>query len=57
MFYGFESLRSGKYNESLLSVIEECEDVLLVLSPGGLDQCDDENDWMRREILYAYACD
>ena len=38
VFYDVESLRSGDFNEKLLSVIEKCEDVLLILPPGGLDR-------------------
>ena len=34
VFFDVESLRSGDFNTKLYSVIEECEDFLLVLSPG-----------------------
>ncbi len=58
VFYDVESLRSGNFNEKLLEVIEECEDVLLVLPPGGLDRClQDETDWVRREIVHAISCE
>ena len=57
VFYDVESLRSGDFNEKLLSVIEKCEDVLLILPPGGLDRCiTDENDWVKREIEHAMKC-
>lgn len=57
VFYDVESLRSGDFNEELLSVIEECEDVLVVLPPGGLDRCiTDEKDWVRREVVHALKC-
>lgn len=57
VFYDVESLRSGNFNEKLLEVITECDDVLLVLPPGGLDRClNDENDWVRREIEHALKC-
>lgn len=56
VFYDIESLRSGDFNTKLLEVIEECEDVLLVLPPGGLDRCVNEDDWVRQEIAHALKC-
>lgn len=57
VFYDVESLRSGDFNAALLSVIEECEDMLVVLPPGGLDRCiSDEKDWVRREVVHALNC-
>lgn len=58
VFYDVESLRSGNFNEKLLEVISECDDVLVVLPPGGLDRCiADESDWVRREIVHALKCE
>lgn len=56
VFYDIESLRSGDFNTKLLEVIEECEDVLLVLPPGGLDRCVNKDDWVRQEIAHALKC-
>lgn len=53
VFYDVESLRSGKFNTQLLSVIEECTDVLVVLPPNALDRCVSEEDWVRQEIVHA----
>lgn len=54
VFYDVESLRSGDFNEKLLDVIAECEDMLLVLPPNGLDRCiGNPQDWVRREIAHA----
>lgn len=53
VFFDVESLRSGDFNVALFSVIEECRDFLLVLSPGALDRCENENDWVRLEIEHA----
>ena len=53
VFYDLEVLRSGRFNEALLSSIESCKDFVLILSPGALDRCDDENDWVRKEIAEA----
>lgn len=58
VFYDVETLRSGDFNKALLTVIEECSDVLLVLPPGGLDRCiNNENDWVRQEIAHALRCE
>ena len=53
VFYDIESLASGKFNSKLLEVMDECSDVLVILPPGGLDRCKDEEDWLRLEISYA----
>lgn len=53
VFLDVESLRSGKFNEQLYAVIEQCSDFILILPEGGLDRCTNELDWVRLEILYA----
>ena len=53
VFYDLEVLRAGKFNEALLSSIDSCKDFVLILSPGALDRCNDENDWVRKEIAEA----
>lgn len=53
VFLDMESLGSGKYNERLYSVIEECTTVLLVLPEHSLDRCIDEEDWVRREVTHS----
>ena len=53
VFLDIESLRSGKFNEKLLSVIEECKDVVVILPPGGLDRCSNEDDWVYLELSHA----
>ena len=53
VFFDVESLRSGDFNTKLYSVIEECSDFLLVLSPGALDRCRTVDDWERRAIDHA----
>lgn len=52
-FLDVNNLQSGKFDEALLRVIENCTDFLLVLSPGALDRCVNEDDWVRREVTYA----
>ena len=53
VFIDLESLRSGKFDEKLFNMIEECSVVLLVLSPNVFERCDDPDDWVRKEIAYA----
>lgn len=53
VFYDVEALRSGAFNTKLYSVIDECRDVIVVLSQNSLDRCADENDWVRLEIAHA----
>ena len=53
VFFDVESLRSGDFNTKLYAVIEECDDFIVVLSPGALDRCAQEDDWVRLEIEHA----
>ena len=53
VFFDMETLRSGKFNEQLYNVIENCTDFLLVLPPGALDRCVNEDDWVRLEVQHA----
>lgn len=55
VFFDLESLNSGKFNEQLLGVINDCKDFVLVLPANGLDRCVDKNDWVRREVTCAIA--
>ena len=53
VFFDLESLRSGAFNTKLYSVIEECTDFVLVLSPHALDRCVNPDDWVRQEVEHA----
>jgi len=55
VFFDVESLRSGDFNTKLYSVIDECSDFLLILSPGALDRCWNEDDWVRLEVERALS--
>ena len=56
VFFDLESMRSGPFNKQLYSVIEQCKDFVLVLPPDALDRCNDEGDWLRKEIIHAMEC-
>ena len=53
VFFDRESLRSGYFNTALYSVIDQCRDVIVVLSPDALDRCANADDWVRREVEHA----
>lgn len=53
VFLDVDKIGSGQFPDQIKHAIEECKDFLLVLSPGTLDRCVDEEDWVRREITMA----
>lgn len=53
VFFDMETLRSGKFNEQLYNVIEQCKDFVVVLPPNALNRCVNEDDWVRLEICHA----
>lgn len=53
VFLDFEDLRTGKFNEKLYSVIAECSDFVVIMSPGCLDRCQQDDDWLRLEVVHA----
>lgn len=55
VFFDIEAMNAGKFNEQLIDVINNCKDFILILSPGALDRCNNEDDWVRREVECAIA--
>ncbi len=53
VFFDVESMRSGDFNEQLYDAIDKCNDFLLILPPGALKRCENQNDWVRLEIAHA----
>ena len=53
VFLDVDKIGSGQFPTQIKQAITECKDFLLVLSPGTLDRCVDEEDWVRREIVLA----
>ena len=52
--FDMETLRGGKFNEQLYSRIEQCSDVLAIMSKGSLALRENrEDDWFRLEIAHA----
>ena len=52
-FFDHESLSSGRFDERLLNIISNCNDFLVLLTPGCLDRCSNAGDWFMREISCA----
>ena len=55
VFFDTDSLRSGDFNVALFDVIDRCTDFIIILSPGSLDRCFNEGDWVRVELARALA--
>ena len=47
-----EEIRT-EYLEACKNAIDQCTDFVVVCSKGSLDRCQDENDWVRKEITQA----
>lgn len=54
-FFDYSSMRDGKFNDQIFDAIDKAEDFIIVLSPGSLDRCISEGDWVRTEIEYAIS--
>jgi hypothetical protein len=46
-----------RFDEKLLRAIERAGSFVLILTPGALDRCVNEGDWLRREIRHAISLD
>lgn len=53
VFLDVDDIGSGEFPLQIDHAIKECNDFLLILSPGTLDRCADEEDWVRHEIMLA----
>ena len=53
VFLDVEDLKAGKFDETLLAEVAAAENFLLILSPGALANCVQDNDWLRKEIRRA----
>lgn len=52
-FVDLEELRSGKFDDKILTAIGSAPSFILVLTPGALDRCGEPGDWLTKEILAA----
>jgi tetratricopeptide (TPR) repeat protein len=53
VFMDVESIDSGTFDTIILNQIEARGHFVLVLTPGSVERCVEEGDWLRREIEYA----
>lgn len=56
VFYDVEAMNAGKFNDQIYRRIEECSDFLLLLTPGCLERCMNDGDWVRLEYEHAVKC-
>lgn len=52
-FLDFDELKDGKFDKRITDAIESAPVFMFILSPGSLDRCVNEDDWVRKEILHA----
>lgn len=50
VFFDYNSMREGMFNEQILTAISNCKDFILILSPRSMERCVIEGDWVAREI-------
>lgn len=55
IFLDRDGLKEGRFDSNLCRNIDNSPNFLLILSPGCLDRCANEGDWVRREIEYAMS--
>ena len=53
VFFDYNSMRDGMFNEQILTAISNCKDFILVLSPQSMIRCANQDDWVAREIQAA----
>lgn len=52
-FCDIYSLNSGRFDENLKFMLDNCSNYILVLKANSLDRCEDPEDWLRLEIEEA----
>lgn len=52
-FYDITGMSSGRFDEQLKANLLSAENYVLILSHGALDRCNDDNDWVYKEIVLA----
>ncbi len=52
-FFDIEELKAGQFNKELYTAIEDSNNFIVILPPNSLDRCQDEDDWLRLEIVHA----
>ena len=55
VFFDYEELNEGRFNEKLYQAVEESKNFIVVLSPYALDRCVNKDDWVKLEIAHAMS--
>jgi len=55
VFFDYDSLRDGKFDEKIFEAIDEAPVFVLMLTERALDRCVNEDDWVRLEIERALS--
>ncbi len=55
VFFDYDSLRDGKFDENILKAIDEASVFILMLTRESLDRCAIDGDWVKCEIEHALA--
>lgn len=53
VFFDFESINAGDFEQIILQSIESRAHFILILTPSALARCKNPDDWLRREIQHA----
>lgn len=53
VFFDYDSLSGGYFDERIFEAIDGCGDFILVLPKNSMDRCVNEGDWVRQEIAHA----
>ena len=53
VFLDVDGLKNGQFDNQLLEQLDKHGHLLLVCSPGCLDRCSENNDWIRQEVAHA----
>lgn len=53
VFYDYDSLKGGYFDDHIVDAIKNCRDFILVLPRRALARCRNKKDWVRQEIVCA----
>ncbi len=53
VFLDYDELKDGRFDRRIMDAIVSAPIFIFILSPGSLERCIYEDDWVRQEILYA----
>lgn len=53
IFFDYNSLRDGVFNQKIFDAIDQCKAFVLILSPESLTRCGVKGDWVASEIIRA----